>query len=44
MDLNAVWQWLRPMVGFFMLGVGLLILVYLLVRMTKKKNRSSAAN
>jgi len=41
MDWQAVWEWLRPMVGFFTLGVVLLLMVYLLVRIKKKGNSSA---
>ncbi len=41
MDWNTVWEWLRPMIGFFMAGVFLLLIVYLFVRSRKKKGPSS---
>jgi len=44
MDWNAVWEWLRPMVGFFMMGVLLLVLVYFIVRGRKKKGPSSGVD
>jgi hypothetical protein len=33
----VIWEWLRPMVGFFVMGVSLLLLVYVSVRARRKK-------
>jgi hypothetical protein len=41
MDAKVVWEWLRPMVGFFIMGVFLLFLVYVFIRAKRKKESAS---
>jgi uncharacterized membrane protein len=43
MDVEAIWEWLRPMVGFFFAGVLLVLLVYVVVRRRSKKDPGSTA-
>jgi hypothetical protein len=42
MDPEMIWEWLGPMVGFFMMGVVLLFLVYVFVRGKRKKRSPSS--
>jgi heme A synthase len=41
MDAKVIWEWLRPMVGFFIIGVFLLLLVYVFIRAKRKKGPAS---
>jgi heme A synthase len=41
MDAKVIWEWLRPMVGFFIMGVFLLLLVYVFIRAKRKRGSMS---
>jgi hypothetical protein len=44
MDIGSTWEWLRPMIGFFLMGVFLVVLVYLFVRGRRKKESPSVSD